>query len=191
MDFYEKYINYTDEQLLEVLKKRKDYQDSAADTALKIAIERQLIHSEQDLFSSEFQNVKTKRSKLFPEISNDFQRHKLEGSIFRFLYVMSFLPLVFGFLKYAEGQYSLTAISVSIGLIWFLLSFLLSKTRKIIVFIPLFMLLFSISIFIVANIFSSAFIQIMDIVMLTVGLLLSTYLLMLLRKLILTKHESK
>ena len=186
MDFYEKYTNYTDEQLLEVLKQRKDYQDSAVAAAFKIAIERQLIHSEQDLFSSEFQNDKSKRSMLFPEISNELHRHKLEGSIFRFLYVMSFLPLVFGFLKYAEGQYYLTAIGVSIGLIWFLLSFLLSKTRKIIVFIPLFLLLLSSLIFIGINILNSNFIQIMDIVMLAIGLLLPTYLLLLLRKLILT-----
>lgn len=184
MDYYEKYTNCSDEQLLEILKKRKDYQESAVDAAVKIAIERQLIHSEQDLFSSAFQNVKSNRSILFPEISNDFHREKLEGSIFRFLYVISFVPLVFGFLKYAEGQYYLTAISVGIGSIWFLLSFLLFKTKKTVVFIPLFILLFSVSLYVGERIFNSSSFKILDFVMLVVGLLLPTYLLLLLRKLI-------
>jgi hypothetical protein len=187
MDYYERYTNYTDEQLLEILKKRKDYQESAVDAAVKIAIERQLIYSEQDLFSHEFQNNKLDRSMLFPEISNDFQRQKLVGSILRFLYIMSFLPLVFGFLKYAEGQYSLTAIGVGVGVIWFLLSFLLAKTKKTVVFIPLFILLFSISLYFGIAILSSSSIKIMDLVMLIIGLLLPTYLMMLLRKLIQTK----
>jgi hypothetical protein len=187
MDFYEKYISYTDEQLLEVLKNHKDYQDSAVDAAVKIAIERQLIHSEQDLFSPEFQDAKIYRNRMFPEIPNDFQREKLAGSIFRFLYLMSILPLVFGFLKYAEGQYYMTAIGLGIAVIWFLLSFLLARTKKTVVFIPLFILLFSISLYIGTIILSSSFIKIMDLVMLIVGLLLPTYLLLLLRKLIQTK----
>jgi len=187
MDFYERYTNYTDAQLLEILKKRKDFQESAVDAAIKIAIERQLIHSEQDLFSTEFQNNKLTRSIFFPDIDNDFQRQKLVASIFRFLYVMSFLPLVFAFLKYAEGQYSLTAIGAGIGVVWFILNFLLSRTKKIVVFIPLFILLFSISLYIGIAILSGSFIKIMDLVMLLVGFLLPTYLLLLLRKLIVSK----
>lgn len=189
MDFFEKYTSSTDEQILEILRKRKDYQDTAVDAAVKIAIERQLIHSAQDLFSPEFQNVKPNQSILFPEISNDFQRQKLEGSIFRFLYVMSILPLVFGFLKYAEGQIYLTAIGVGIGLIWFLLNFLLFKTHKKLIFIPLFLLLFTISFGIGWNLIHGDSFHFLDLIMLLIGTILPGYLLLFLSRLIQPKSK--
>jgi hypothetical protein len=183
MDFYEKYSNYTEEQLLEILKKRKDYQESAVDAAIKIAIERKIIFSEQDLFSPEFEPVESKGSKIFPEISNSYQREKLIGSILRFLYVISFLPLVFGFLKYAEGRLLFTYLGVGVGLIWFLLCFFLSKTKKRFLFFPLFVLLISVSFFVGYQIFSVPSVRFLDLFMLFIGTALPTYLLLLLRRL--------
>jgi len=191
MDFYEQYTNHSDTQILEILKKRKDYQDAAVDAAIKIAIERQLINSEQDLFSPELQYVKSKDSKFLPEIQNSYQRQKLAGSIFRFLYVMSFLPVVYGFLKYAEGQLYLTFIGIGLGLLWFLLSFLLYKTQKIVVIIPLLILLFSVSLAVGSKIISSTPFRFLDLMMLIIGTLLPVYLLLLLKKLIQTKPDSE
>ena len=184
MDFYEKYIDSTDPDILEILKKRKNYQDSAVEAAIRIAIERQLIHSEQDLFSTEFQDTNTNRNVMFPEISDDFQRKKLTGSIFRFLYIMSLLPLIFGFLKYGEGHLYLTYIGVGIGLTWFLLCFLLYKTHNSLVLIPLFILLITISFGIGWNFIDSESLHFLDMVMLLIGTILPAYLLLFLSRLI-------
>lgn len=191
MDFYEQYINKTDAEILEILKNREDYQDLAVAAAIRIALERKLIYSEQDLFAPEFQYVKRNRNKLFPEISNVYHRQKLAGSIFRFLYVISFLPAIFGFLKYAEGQLYYTYIGFGVSLIWFLLCFLLYKTRKIVVLIPMFILLFSILVIIGLNIFKSASFHVLDFVILMIFTFLTVYLLILLKKIIQIKSESE
>jgi hypothetical protein len=191
MDYHERYAEFTDDQILDILRHHKDYQEAAVEVAVKIAIERQLINSEQDLFSLEFQNIRSTGSRLFPEIPNDFHRQKLIGSIFRFLYMMSFLPLVFGFLKYAEGQLYLTFIGVGSALIWFLLSYLLSKTHKQVMFIPIFLLLFTVSFGTGWHLISNTTFHLLDFVMLFIGTLLPVYLLLLLRKLIHPKTESE
>ena len=190
MKYYEQYNNHTDNQILEILKKRKDYQDAAVEAAVQIAMERQLIHSEQDLFSSEFQIVQSKESRFFPDISNAYQRQKLSGSIFRFIYILSLVPLVYALLKYGEGEMNLTYTGIATGLIWFLFSFLLNRTRNVVLFIPLFILLLSISLVIGVKIFFSNSFRYLDLVMLLIGTMLPFYLLLLLRKLILTKPEN-
>jgi hypothetical protein len=190
MDFYDKYNNWSDDQIFEILKHHKDYQNLAVEAAIKIAIERQLINSERDLFSPEFQNVRSNRSIFFPEIPDDFQRQKLADSIFRFLYVMSFLPLIFGFLKYAEGKQYFTFIGAGTGIIWFLLSFLLNRTHKKVIFIPLFLIIFTISIAIGRYLTSNSTFHFLDLVMLLIGTLLPVYLLLLLGRLIQSKSKS-
>lgn len=191
MDFYEKYTGHTDAQILQILKHRAEYQESAVEAAVRIAIERQLIYSEQDLFSPEFQPVKSKGTRFLPEISSAYQRQKLIGSIFRFLYVVSLLPAIYGFMMYAEGQLNLTYIGFALGLIWFLLSFLLYKTQKLVLFIPLYILLFSVSLVVGGKLFSSHSVRNMDVLMLILGTFLPAYLLLFLKKLIQTKPDSE
>jgi len=191
MDFYEKYTSHTDAQILAILKNHKDYQNEAVDAAVRIGLERKLINSDQDLLLPEFQNVKSGGNKFIPEISSAYQRKKLSGSIFRFLYVMSFLPVVFGFLKYAEGQVYLTFIGIGLGLLWFLLSFILNKTQKTVLFIPLFLLLFSIVAAVASKIIATNPFRFMDMVMLLIGTLLPVYLLFILKKMMQTKPETE
>jgi len=183
INFYERYSDFTDDRIFEIVKNRRNYQEQAAKAAVKIAIERGLIHSEQDLLAPEFQNRKTSGFTLFPEITNDFQRQKLVGSIFRFIYVLSFLPLIYGFLKYGEGKLNLTYLGAGISLVWFLLSLLLKKTQKQVVFIPLLLVLFSVSVFAGIQIFSGKPIAALDIFMLLTGTLLSLYLILFLKNL--------
>jgi len=184
MNLYERYSNYTDSQILEILKRHKDYQEAAVDLAVKIAIERQLINSGQDLLAPEFQNRKSSGFSLFPEISSGYHRERLIGSIFRFLYLVSLLPLAYGILNYAKGEMLQTLLGVGVGLIWFLLSLLLDKTRKLVVFVPLFVLLFSVSLIIGIKIFEKEPLLLLDFAMLLIGTLLPFYLLMYLKKLI-------
>jgi len=113
--FYELYTAFTDVQLLEVLKNQKSYQKVAVDAAIKIAIERQLIFSEQDLLAPEFQNTIPIRYSFIPRIENDYHRQRLIGSISRFLYVMSLMPVIYGFLKYGEGQLDRPTSELALG----------------------------------------------------------------------------
>lgn len=184
MNLYERYSNYTDSQILEILKRHKDYQEAAVDLAVKIAIERQLINSGQDLLAPEFQNRKSSGFSLFPEISSGYHRERLIGSIFRFLYLVSLLPLAYGILNYAKGEMLQTLLGVGVGLIWFLLGLLLDKTRKLVVFVPLFVLLFSVSLIIGIKIFEKEPLLLLDFAMLLIGTLLPFYLLLYLKKLI-------
>ena len=184
MDFYERYISLTDNELLDVLKRRNDYQDLAVEAAVKIAIERKLIFSEQDLLLPEFESLKSDVSKLFPTVSNKYHRQRLIGSIFRVLYIISLLPLVFGLMKYAEGQTLFSFIGLGLGLVWFTLSFFLSKSHRKLILIPLFVLLFSTSIYICLQILNKPTFHYFDLFVLFVGTVIPFYLLLFLRRLI-------
>ena len=82
--FYERYSNYTDTQILEILRNQKGYQEGALNAAVKIAVERQLIHSEQDLLSPEFQKSKNTNLTLFHQMTSSYNHQRLIGSTFRF-----------------------------------------------------------------------------------------------------------
>jgi hypothetical protein len=184
MDFYERYTKISDKELLDILKWRKDYQDLAVEAAVKIAIERKLIFTEQDLFSPEFEPVRTNGSKLFPEVTNEYHRQRIIGSIFRFLYMMSILPLVFAFMKYAEGQLLFTFLGAGIGMVWLMMSLYLSKSHKKFTFIPLFAVLISTTIYISLQIFEKPSFHLFDLFVLLVGTVVPVYLLLFLRRLI-------
>ena len=182
--FYERYMNYTDVKILEILRHRKDYQESAVIAATKIAIERQIIHSEHDLLAPEFQIIRNEKFTFFPAIDNEYQQQKLVGSIYRFLYIMSLIPVIYGFLKYGEGEINQTYLGVSAGIIWFSLSVWLNKTRKVFVFVPLFFMLALLALFLGLRIFVPDNFRILDLVMLIIGIVLPSYLLIYLKKLI-------
>jgi len=188
--FYERYSNYTDNQILEILRNQKGYQEGARNAAVKIAIERKLIHSEQDLMSPEFQKAKNTSLTLFPKMTSFYHHQRLLGSIFRFLYVLSFLPVVYGFLKYAEGFVDQTILGLCVGVVWFLLIFLLKKTEKPVILLPLFGILIFVGISIAFKIAASHPIRIFDFVVLFIGLLLTVYFLILLMKLMQNKPEN-
>jgi len=190
INFYEQYSSLTDSQILEILKHQKDYQENARNAAVKIAIERQLIHSEQDLLSPEYQNSKNTSLTLFPQLTNSYHHQRLVGSIFRFLYVLSFLPIVYGFLKYAEGFIDQTILGVSTGLTWLLLVILLKKTEKSIILLPLFGILIFVGAAVGFKIASNHPIRILDFVIFIIGMLLSAYFLILVKKLLQNKPEN-
>jgi hypothetical protein len=190
INFYERYSSLTDSQILEILKHQKDYQENARNAAVKIAIERQLINSEQDLLSPEFQNSRNTRRTLFPQMISSYHHQRLVGSIFRFLYVLSFLPIVYGFLKYAEGSIDQTILGVCTGLIWLLLVLLLKKTEKSFILIPLFGILIFVGASVGFKIASNHPIRILDFVIFIIGMLLSAYFLILAKNLIQNKPEN-
>lgn len=184
-NFYQRYLGNSDARILEILRNHKDYQEAAVNAAVKVAVERKLIHSEQDLLAPEFQNAQqVKGFTLFPKITNAYHQKQLTGSIFRFLYLISLVPVIYGFLKYAEGQIDQTILGLGIGLAWFVLSFMFQKTQRKLILIPQFILLASILVFVGITAINYETLKILDLVMLFIGILLPSYLLLYLNKLI-------
>jgi len=191
INFYERYAGHTDSQILEILKNQKSYQENAKNAAVKIAIERKLIHSELDLLSPGFQNNKNTSLSLFPQMESDYHHQRLVGSVFRFLYVLTFLPLAYGFLKYAEGYIDQTILGVCIGLTWLLLIILLKRTEKSFIFVPLFGILIFIGAKVGFKIMDKLPIRFLDLVILIIGMLLTVYFLILAKKLIQNKPKTQ
>jgi len=188
--FYERYSNYTDTQILEILRNQKGYQEGARNAAVKIAVERQLINSEQDLLSPEFKKSKNTGLTLFPQMTSFYHHQRLLGSIFRFLYILSLLPVVYGLLKYAEGFIDQTILGVCVGGVWFLLIFLLKKTEKPGILLPLFGILIFVGTSVTFKIATNHPVRILDFVVLFLGVLLSAYFLFLVKSLIQNKPEN-
>jgi hypothetical protein len=129
-DFKEIINKHSDEQILEILKKRDYYQSEAVKIALDEAIERKLIHSEQDLFSPEFSTGPLKR-KLIPDINREKNRIKIRKSLGRSLLIAGVLPLIFGFVQYNNNQVNEGIVLLGFGLFWmYLFSQLMQNGSK-------------------------------------------------------------
>ena len=189
ISFYERYAGYSDQQIKEILKNHKNYQEAAVNAAVKIAIERELIHTEQDLMAPEYQSISPEKWTLFPPISIAHHYKRLVASIFRILFITSLIPIIFGILKYAEGQMSLTFLGVGLGLTWLALTFILLKTRKLIILLFQVALLLLAFIFLGNRILSQEVLLVTDIAFLVAGVLLLLYLLLYLKKLIQTEPD--
>lgn len=187
LSFYERYSAFSDSQIKEILRNHKNYQEPAVTAAVKIAIERELIHTEQDLMAPEYQSKPTDDSILFPEITNAFHYKKVVASIFRLMFFLSLLPIIFGVLKYAEGQLNMTILSVGLGLIWLIITYLLFKTKKVIVSMLQIFLLILAFFGIGYRLLAQATFQVTDLVILVSGTLITLYLILFLKKLIQTK----
>lgn len=182
--FYERYLKFTDGQVMEILRNHRNYQEPAIDAAVRVAVERGLINSEQDLLSPEFQQIRSDKFTIFPEIADVYQRNKLIGSIFRFLYLLSLIPVIYGFLSYAKGEMDQVLLGVGTGLVWFFLCVFLNRLRKPFVFILLFGVLLIISIIVGQKVFSRETFVVLDLVMYIIGIVLPAYFLLYLKKLL-------
>ena len=190
INFYERYSNYTDAQILEILKNQKNYQENAKNAAVKIAIERQLIQSESDLLLPQFQNERTTGFTFFPQIADEYQLQRLIGSTFRFLFILAFLPFIYGFLMYGQGHIDQTILGVCIGSVWIMLIFLLKRTGKSIILLSLLGILTFVGSTIFFKIAANHPIRIFDFVILIVGFVLSVYFLIYGSKLIHNKSQN-
>ncbi len=91
-----------DEQLKDLLKKRKLYQEQAADAAIREAIRRDIISSEEDLHDPDYRHEPLK-PKLFPVIENPNNKNKIRKSVSRGLLLAGLLPSVWGMVKLNAG----------------------------------------------------------------------------------------
>jgi len=107
----------SDEELLAILKKRKQYQPEAAQVAINEAIKRGLIHSEQDLFSEKYQQ-NSSGYLLFPAIENERARNKTRKSIARILLLAGATPVIWGAIKVLEDQLYEGVLLIVLGGVW-------------------------------------------------------------------------
>jgi len=187
LSFYERYAGFSDQQIKEILKNHKNYQEAAVTAAVKIAIERKLIHTEQDLMGPEYQTVTSESWYLFPPIPIVHHYKRLVASIFRVLFITSFIPIIFGVLKYAEGELKMAYLGVGLGLTWMILTFILLKTKKLIVLFLQIIMVILVFIILGKRLLSQEVYQLTDIFVLVAGTMLLLYFLFYLKKLIMTK----
>ena len=126
-EFKQIIAGYTDDELREVLEKRKLYQKEAADFAIQEAIRRGIIYSEQDLFASEFKYEPEKFS-IFPIIENEKVRSKYRKSIARSLLIIGVLQMVWGGIKIFDAQSLEGTIVFVFGAVWSLAFFKLMRS---------------------------------------------------------------
>ncbi len=144
---------YNDEEIIDILRKRKYYQPKAVELALEEAFRRELIHSEQDLFDEQF-HVPPLQFRLFPNIEDEKNKHKIRKSIARGTLILGIIPTIWGFLKLNAGHQIEGGILVAMGIIWiFLSSRLILKVNYVLVNILL--AISAASVFYVANLFLS------------------------------------
>ena len=116
-DFRTLFPQYNDEEIINVLKKRKQYQKEAAEFAIEEAIKRGLIHSEQDLFAEEFQE-KVAIFSIFPTIENDRNRTKIRKSVARILLILGSIPVVWGAIRIVDSNILEGILLIILGSIW-------------------------------------------------------------------------
>lgn len=116
-DYKKDIPEYNDDEILEILKKRKYYQEEAVNIALEEALNRGLIQTEQDLFEEDFRPEPLK-FRIFPKIEDEKNKNKIRKSIARSTLITGIIPLIWGFLlinaeKNIEGGIFLLA-----GICW-------------------------------------------------------------------------
>lgn len=174
---------YSDEEIINILKKRKLYQKEAAEIAIKEALKRGLIYSEQDLFDEGFQ-VEPVKFSLFPTIEDKNTQIKIIKSISRSLIISGAIPTIWGFLKLNDGKTIEGGILLVSGILWIYFSAMLIRKASLDIVNSLFVLLFlSVVYFLKLFLKSGTFIFI-DIFVTIVVFCLITYGLLFLRRLI-------
>lgn len=127
-DFVTQIPEYSDGEILKILKKRNHYQPEAARLAVEEALKRKLIFSEEDLLAKEYR-PKPLKKKLFPAIEDNTQRQKISRSISRGLLITGVIPIIFGLLKFNQGNTVEGSLVTSGGVLW--MFFAAQTIRKI------------------------------------------------------------
>lgn len=141
-DFTSLIPEYSDDEIINILKKRKHYQKEAAELAIEVAIERGLINSEQDLFSDKFKDESNKSS-LFPIINREENRNKIRKSIARGFILVGSVPTVWGILNVSEGPVTEGVLLILLGATWIFASAKLMRSISSVMIKILFLILFA------------------------------------------------
>lgn len=108
---------YSDEEILDILRKIRLYEPPAQRMAIDEAIRRKLIHSEQDLYSESFRAPRLKFT-LFPSPDRKQTVLRIIRSMSRALLIAGVIPVIFGILKFQVAKFGEGSALVLTGLIW-------------------------------------------------------------------------
>lgn len=190
INFKEKYKNLNNNEIREILKQRNLYQQAAVEAAIQEAISRGIINSEQDLFSEEYKIDTNSNMLFFPNIQDKTRRDKIIGSLGRTNYIIGLFPLIFAFIKYAEGNISHMVAFAMVGIFWMGLNFQLLKSKKVGYSSSMLILVF-LSIAYTAYMFSQLkTIQVMDVFVALILFTIPIYCILYLRKLMQTEKNT-
>ncbi|MBN1820285.1 MAG: hypothetical protein JW833_06195 [Prolixibacteraceae bacterium] len=120
---------YCDEEILNILKKRKHYNPNVARMAINEAINRKIIYSEDDLLSEDFK-VEPLKFRIFPEIEKKEIKIKLIRSLTRGILLTGIIPTILGFLRLSENKMAEAFILLCLGGVWIVSAALLMKTYQ-------------------------------------------------------------
>lgn len=122
-ELIERYRHYTDPELLQILKRRNDYQPSAIEAAQQVATERGLA------IEPPAGQTSVSGSRIFPMPSSASGRMKLAQSLQRMLYFVAVVPFVAGVLNLAEGANAVAAAYLGATVGWLLASLFAFRRR--------------------------------------------------------------
>jgi hypothetical protein len=122
IDYSKQYERLSDKEISEILKRRKEYQEVAAEAAIKEAIKRGIINSEQDLFAEKYRHEPLKVS-LFPRIENEESRRKMRKSLTRSLLFLGVILIAWGAWSIFNHNLAEGIGFVIAGIIWNIISF--------------------------------------------------------------------
>lgn len=181
-DFKADIPEYNDEEILEILKKRKYYQSEAVDLALEEAYKRELIYSEQDLFNEDFEHEPLKFG-LFPNIEDEQNKNNIRKSIARGIFITGIFPVIWGFLRLNAGNPVEGGMLLILGILWMFLSANLIREYNLQMVNGLFSLAVLSVVYLVVFLLNASGIIFMDVFIIVALYGLLTYGLLFLRKL--------
>jgi hypothetical protein len=128
--------HYSEEELTDVLKRRKHYEPEAVRIAVAEALKRGLINSGKDLDSDRFAETPS-RFTLFPCSERPEIMRKVIRSLSRALLVAGVIPVIFGVLKFQLHKYAEGGAMVMSGLIWIAAAWMVYRRQERIYWTPL------------------------------------------------------
>ncbi len=134
LNFDKKMSSLTDDELLEVLRQRINYQEKAVDTAVREAIQRGIIQSQEEierLFpKSQGGASGTRHFSFFAQLADKAQAESLFSSFTRPLIIVGLIPFLFALLRTAQLSKEKIIALILAGLIWSAMVFYLKRTYK-------------------------------------------------------------
>jgi hypothetical protein len=179
----------SDDKLIELLKLRDSYQTEAVRIAVREAMSRQLIQSEDDLQSAKFQPDNGSSKTIFPYLNNETHFQKVFNSLIRILYLVAIIPVVFGALNLFEPDVRGGLVLLGLGLLWVGLSVRLHKQQHAQTPLVLMVLLLFGLVRAFFSLNDPSALQLTDLIVYGIAILLVTYVLVYLRVLLVRKKK--
>jgi len=129
----------TNDELVTVLKRRKQYQPDAEVMAVNEALRRGLIQSEADLDTPAFSEPRPGFT-LFPCPEEKEAADKLFKSLMRSLMIVGLIPVVFGVMKFMFPKHLEGTALISLGILWLAFAWFAMEKRLIRLLYPILVL---------------------------------------------------